>query len=241
MHRTIASLIVFGILALLPQGRVEAAAIQFAQFRMLTPGTGNEFTFTNNGGTSGSIDALNVPVIFNFTAATGLSTVGRPGFLNIAPVTQSTNMPAITAATLVDQPLNLTNTLTLTSGMNGTGANFLTMVFTGDITGFLGGPVATVLGADNNPSNTKIVTYTSDFGTFVPATGGNSYTLPLTNITPLLALGAGNFLGTSSANVAGQFTGNFVPEPASAVLFGMGILCFGLTAAGRIRSLSSEG
>jgi hypothetical protein len=240
MHRTIASLIVFGILGLLARGRAEAAPYQFAQFHI--PSNGQPFNFTNNGGTSASIDAVNVPVIFNFTAATGLSTADHAAFLNISPVTQSSNMPAITAASLVDQPLNLTNTLTLTSGMNGTGTDYLTMTFTGDITGFLGGPVASLLGADNNASNPRVVTYMSDFGHFVPATGGNSYNLALEDISPPLVLGAGNFLGSSTSNVSGQFSGNFVvPEPASAVLFGMGILCVGLTAVRRIRSLSSDG
>jgi hypothetical protein len=237
MHRTIASLIVFGILALLPQGRVEAASIQFGQFR--TPGNGN-LTFTNNAGTSASIDALNVPVIFNFTAATGLSTAGRPAFLNISPVTVSTNQPAIVAGTLVDQPLNLIDKLTLTSGTNGTGSNFLTMMFTGDITGVLGGPVASLLGADNNPSNTRIVSYTSDFLTLAPSPG-NSYNLALQDISPPLSLGAGGFLASSISIINGQFTGAIIPEPASAVLFGMGILCFGLMAVRRIRSLSSDG
>jgi hypothetical protein len=231
MKRFIASLIVCGILVLLGRGRVEAAPFQFAQFH--SPSLTQAFSFTNNT-TSASIDALNVPVIFNFTAGTGLSTADHPAFLNISPVgTSSTTLPAITAASLVDQPLNNMDKLTLTSGMNGTGSDYLTMTFTGDIAGFLGGPVASLLGADNNPSNLKVVNYMSDFGTFVPATGGNSYNLAMQDISPPLVIGAGNFLGSSVSNVAGQFSGNFVPEPASAVLLGIGAISAGLVVARR--------
>jgi hypothetical protein len=234
MKRTIASLIVFGILVLLARGRVEAAPYQFGQFHI--PSLGQPLSYTNNGGTSARIDALNVPVIFNFTATTTLSTADHPAFLNISPVAaSSSNQAAITAGPLVDQPLNLASKLTLTSGMNGTGVDYLTMTFTGDITGFLGGPVASLLGADNNPSNPRVVTYTSDFGHFVPPTPGNSYNLALQDINPPLSIGAGGFLSSSVENVSGQFSGNFVaiPEPASAVLFGIGAISAGLVVARR--------
>lgn len=233
MYRTIASLLLFGALSFVAPRLVEATPYQFAQFS--SPNGGKPFTFTNNGGASADIGAVNVPVTFNFTAATGLSTADRAAFLNISPVTISSNQPAVAAGPLVDQPINLTDRLTLTSGMNGTGTNFLTMIFTGDITGFLGGPGGSLLGADNNASNPRVVTYTSDFGTFVPP--GNSYNLALQDITPALSIGAGGFLNSSVANVTGQFSANFVvvPEPSSIVLCGLGIIAVVGRTAGRKR------
>lgn len=231
MYRTIASLLLFGALSFAALRPAEATPFQFAQFN--SPNGGKSFTFTNNGGTSANIGAVNVPVTFNFTAATGLSTADRAAFLNINPVTLSSTQPAVAAGALVDQPLNLTDRLTLTSGMNGTGTNFLTMIFTGDITGFLGGPGGSLLGADNNAGNPRIVTYTSDFGTFVPP--GNSYNLSLQDITPVLSIGPGGFLNSSVANVTGQFSANFVPEPSSIVLCGLGIIAVVGRTAGRKR------
>jgi hypothetical protein len=236
MHRTIPSLIVFVPLAIFAAASSKAAPYEFAQFS--APAGGQLFTLTDNT-TSENIAADNIPVIFNFTAATGLSTKGHPAFLNINPVTVSSTLPAVTAGSLVDQPLNLVDILTLRSGMNGTGVDYLTMTFTGDIVGLLGGPGAGVLGADNNPKNLRIVTYTSDFGGF-DGSGGNSYSLALQDISPPLSAGAGGFLAASASNITGQFSGG-LPEPASAVLFGVGVLCFGLMAVGRIRSPSSDG
>jgi len=234
MHRIIATLLVFGTVTLFPLAGVQASPYQFAQFNIVN--ANEPFTFTNNGGTSATIGALNVPVTFNFTAATGLSTANRAAFLSVSPVGgSSTVQPAVTAGSLVDQPISLTDRLTLTSGMNGTGTNFLTMTFTGDITGLLGGPGASLLGADNNPSAPRIVTYTSDFGTFVPPTPGNSYNLSLQDITPALAIGPGGFLSSFASNVNGQFSGNFVPEPASVVLAGIAMIAAGGLAARRKR------
>jgi len=240
MYRTIASLIVFGTLTLLLAGSAGAVPpYQFAQFH--APIGGQPFAFTNNGVGSASIGVVNAPVVFNFTAATGLSTADHAAFLNISPTTVSSNETAFTAGVLVDQPLNLVDKLTITSGMNGTGIDYLTMTFTGDITGFLSGPVASILGADNNPANPRVVSYTTDFGFFEPPAPGNSYNLGLQDIAPALSVGADGLLNSFVSNVAGQFSGNFVPEPSSVVLSGCGIIGLGLVAIRRKKIVKARG
>jgi len=216
-------------------GTADAAPYTFATFNV--PTDGSPFSFTNNGGTSGTISSINVPVTFNFTSGTGLGNQDRAGFLNISPVVPpSTTQPALVAGSLVDQPINQLEKLTISSGAGGAGSNFLTLFFTGDITGFLGGNSAALSGSDNNPSNPRIVAYTSDFGTFTAP--GNSYNLNLTSVAPVLSIGPGGFLNSFVADIGGQFSGNFitaVPAPTSLIMYGTGLAATAVLARFRRR------
>jgi hypothetical protein len=216
----VASLAVVALLAAAP---AHAAPVQFAQFNETT--ANQPFSFTNNGGTSGTI-AYNsaTPITFNFTAATGLSTADRTATLSISSLLPgpSTFTPA-TGLSVLDQQITQPTVLKITEvGGPSPGANLLTLTFTGDIVGRVGGSNASLAGGDNTG---QLVQYTSDFLTFMQP--GNSYLLGLSQITPGLSLGAGNFLNSFIANIQGAFTANViagVPAPTSVTMFGTGII-----------------
>ena len=78
--------------------------------------------------------------------------------------------------------------------------------------------------------STATVTYTSDYLNF--ASPGNSYALSLASITPALSIGPGGLLNSFTANIAGQFTGNPVPEPAALALLACAPLVLRRRSAG---------
>ena len=196
-----------------------SASIIFATFS--DPATSQPFSFTNHT-TNGTI-AASTAVDFEFTAASGLSTLVHNATLTISgPVTTTA---ATTSGALLTQPISAVDTLSIIEV--GTGINLLTMTFTGSIIGAAGGPNAALAGADTL-GNT--VTYTSGLLTFTGP--GNSFNLGLADTSVPLAIGPGGFLNTFLANIDGQFTagtatggGPGTPEPAS-----LGILSLGAAA-----------
>ena len=189
-------------------GAARGAPYNFAVFTDLS-GT-RPFSFTNNGGVSATISTGSIPVTFDFTTPTGLSTAPRAATLTL---TGSSTLPASNPGGNVDQPIT-SATLSITE--NGTGKNLLSMTFTGILAGIASGPNAQLSGAD---TNSQTVTFTSDYLTFTPP--GNSYALSLAAVTPALSIGPGGFLGSFQADITGQFTGNAVPEPVSLSLFAL--------------------
>ena len=197
---------------------LQAAPIEFATFNLVT--ANQPFTFTNNGGTSGTLRASNVPVLFDFTSLSGLPTGDHPATLNIIGTTFT---PSSFSAGNIDQRISGPATLSILE--NGTGKNLLTLTFTGDVVGSNSSTTATLSGADTAGST---VVFSSDFGTFTPP--GNSYNLNLTTLRPFLSTGPGNFLNSFVSNINGSFSANFtpaapvaVPEPGSvALLTGIG-------------------
>jgi hypothetical protein len=205
------------------------APIEFGNFHLLN--ATRLLSFTNNGGTSGTLQALSVPVIFDFTVQSGLPTIDHAATLTINPVgTLPTTLPAIVAATLLDQPIR---PLDLSITENGTGKNLLTMISTGgDLVGFNGGVTASVSGMNSS-------VYTSDFATFNSPIS-QSYNLGLATLSVPLSVGPGGFLNSFTANVDGQFSfdGGLtpkLPEPATVALFGMGALAVAALAASKRR------
>jgi len=188
------------------------AAYNFATFNE-TAGS-RPFSFTNNV-VSGTISyTSSVPVYFDFTAPTGLSTADRLATLTISTTTLT---PAATNGGILDQPFSTTGTLAITE--NGTGKNLLTMTFTGDLIGTANTPDAQLSGSDS----TKVVSFTSDYLTFTAP--GNSYALSLASVSPVLSVGPGGFLTSFVSDITGSFTGNAVPEPGLvSLLLPLGVL-----------------
>jgi hypothetical protein len=232
-HRCQSTLAVFSpaavafLASMLVGTAARAAPIQFADFHLVN--ATQPLSFTNNGGVSATLQAISVPVVFNFTTQSGLPTVDHTATLTISPL--PTNLPAIVAGTLLDQPFH---SLDLSITESGTGKNLLTMSSTaGDLVGFSGGVTGSVSGM-----NTSV--YTSDFGSF-NSPASQSYNLGLATLSVPLSVGPGGFLNSFAANVNGQFSvdsGGFtpkLPEPATAALFGMGALAVAALAASKRR------
>jgi len=214
------------VAALAVSAPASAASVEFANFN--APGVNQPFHFTNNGGTSGTIAVSSMPITFNFTAASGLGTSVHQAILTLSGTTFT---PAGVLGTLVDQRISGPAQLSITEV--GTGKNLLSITsFTGDITGRLGGPNASLSGADTVGDT---VTYTSDFLTFTQP--GNSYNLALAGITPVLSIGPGNFLNTFAANITGQFSAMVlaVPAPSSVAMLGTGLVAAMVLATQRKR------
>jgi hypothetical protein len=160
-------------------------------------------------------------VIFNFTAQSGLSTADRSAILTINPPgTLPTLLPAIVGGSLLDQPIHPTNFSIIESG---TGKNLLTMLSTnGDLVGLNGSSNASLSGAATN-------VFSTDFGTFGTSSSEN-FNFGLATTSVPLSAGPGGFLNSFISNVNGQFSVDSagftpnVPEPASAALFGIGLL-----------------
>jgi hypothetical protein len=202
------------LMSLMAASAAQATPIEFADFQLLNADQPVSFTETSG------LFAASVPVIFNFTSQSGLSTVDHAGLLTITESFALTPASSLGGGFL-EQSI-LPSTLSITEV--GTGLNLLTMSFTGNLVGLSGGPNASLSGAEGTG---QTVTFTSSFATF--AGTENSYNLGLAEISPLLSTIDG-FLNNFAANMDGQFTTDsasfmpIVPEPSSAVLFGMGLL-----------------
>jgi hypothetical protein len=218
------------LVALLIGSAAQATPFQFAGFHLIN--ASQPLSFTNNGGTSGTLSALSVPVVFNFTTQSGLPTTDRNATLTINPVgTNPTVTPAIFPGSLVDQPIN---PLTFSIIENGTGKNLLSMQATSaDLIGLVGS-------FNGSISATKTNIFTSDYTAFTPS-ATESFNLGLGTLSQPLAAGAGGFLSNFLANVNGQFsTDSLVPEPASVALLGIGVLSVTVvTALKRLRKGTS--
>ena len=154
-----------------------AAPAAFADFTLVT--ADQPFHFTNNGGTGANIQVSNAAVLFDFTTESGLPTGDHAGFLNITPVGGVSTFTPASGGTTIVQPIDQAEQLTLTSGTNGTGTNYLTLLFSGRLSGTGGAASANLSGSDGTSDT---VTYTSDFGTF--SSTGNSYNLGLSSLSP---------------------------------------------------------
>ncbi len=197
----------------------QAAMIGFANFHLLN--ATQPLSFTNNGGTSATLQALNVPIVFNYTSQSGLPTIDRAATLVINPAgTANTTIPATAAGILLDQPVQPVRFSIIE---NGTGKNLLSMLPTNsDLVGISGQGNASL-------SASSAGVFSSDYATFSP-TLTQSYNLGLATLNVPLAVGPGGFLNSFVANVGGQFSVDSsgftpkVPEPATAMLAGLGFL-----------------
>jgi len=206
----------------------QASGIQFAVFQQL-PSDKNPYTYTNNGDGTATLTAT-TQVNFQFTAQSG---VADTSFHTLTlQLSATTSVAAVKAGTILDQamngqpPINGLNSLKIYDANH---TNYLSMTFTGDITGQMGSTNANFTG-DTQVGN--IVNYSS---AFVGFTSGASFLIGLPTVTLTdtrnpppagslgLQLGVNSLLASFTSNAQGSFSANLVPVPTSAVMFGTGL------------------
>jgi len=222
-----------------------ATGIQFAVFQQL-PTDKNPYVFTNNGNGTGTFTAT-TQVLFNFTSASGVADTSIHT-LNLQ-LSATTNIAGAKLGNLIDQSMNGQpppsglNTLRVFDASN---QNYLTMSFTGDITGQTGSANATFAG-DTQAGN--FVNFSSAFVNF---TSGASFLIGLPTVTLTdtrnppppgsqgLQLGVNSILASFTTNAQGSFSANLaVPVPTSAIMFGTGLAATAVLSRFRTRRASS--
>lgn len=202
--------------------------LQYAQTNPLDVVTATESGGVTTLSTAGNTDGgdVSIPVtISNFLGVPGLTI---PAFETFVGVTS--NGAAVSVAGQLIQGFN--GTIEITSGIGGTGSDYLTATFTnlsspGVLSGTIGGGQAQLSATD--PPQSLILT--SDFAAFKLPT---SMTLGFSGIMPSLGITSG-----STSGFTGQATGTFgagiVPEPASIGMSLMGIFIVSLAVANKRR------
>jgi hypothetical protein len=243
------------------------AAIQpvtFAQaIESSTNADSNVFAYNDNGpkgdaefGTSvGGVLGAPVPMEFSFLAGAGISFADLTGIQDATiSMTSSTTAVATPAfgGTFAEQPINgqgaVINQIKFTRDTpalegSGTRTNLLTVTFTGNLAGSIGGTTPSLF-ADTATGDT--VTYSSDFVSFAQSTQ-QDFNLALSSwdplITPPTGLSVSNDGNFSSASAALAATFDFqlgstvLPEPSasSALVFAGLILLPGMSRKLRTR------
>jgi hypothetical protein len=242
--------------------------VTFAQVESASSNTTSElYAYTNNGVGSDaefSTDSggvLGAPIAVDFTFLQGLGALPADlqGVQNATLTLTSSTTKAVTpagggivASQLIDGSGAVkTDTLTITrdtpaAAGEGTGSrtNLLTMVFTGDLIGVVGGSTPELFG-DTALSDT--VTYSSDFLNFSSATE-EDFNLALSSWDPLVTPPAGLGIAAdgyyNSAGAAGVGTFDFqgaatvIPEPTSTALAAVGGLLLVVGCGRQSRRLS---
>lgn len=193
---------------------VSAQTTTFAQF-LENNGT-QDFVFTNNS-TNASFNTVpgGSSISFRYQNISGLDP-SLQGFQN-AHLTISTTatQTAVNNSGNLSQPLDQIVTVEITRDTpapvgNGTRRNLLTAVFSssGNTPVINGNSSSATLNAATPNHN---VTFTSDFIRFTTTTARN-LSFSFSSVTPVLAIGAGNFLDSFTAAGTGTFASNPVPS-----------------------------
>lgn len=213
-RRGIGLLVALGAVAAIA-APAQAAPVEFAKFVFLT---GSDFSFTNNGGTNGTLGSGTNTVQFSFTDANGNAT---QTFTATVAFSGTTTTPAGTVMGTVDQPINQSSSIVFTD--TASGKNLLTVTYTGDLVGQVNTNNINL----QSSSNVNTLTYSSAFlaSTFFNNPQNFLINLP-TDGSSAISVGPGGFLNSFIAsNAQGQFFTSVatVPEPASLVMFGTGM------------------
>ena len=185
-------------------------------------GTANTSVFTANGaGTSTTIADTNVAV-----------TISAIADAMIVPFNAEFNLSAHSTSpvsTVLGVSQHFSGTFSFTSGINGTGTNYLSGSFVDVLLGNNGGTFL-LLGASTPPSTDVLLT--SDV--IAPALLGEprSLALAFTAVTPTVAVD-NQTLASATASVSGNLSAVAVPEPSTIALALTGLGTLGLIVARR--------
>jgi hypothetical protein len=221
----------------------------FAQFVESSPN--HDIIGTNNGGTSFSLSNINggVPVNFFYSNINGLDPQLIGSQAATLTISGSTTMPATSGGGNITQTFTPSSLVTVTilrntpaTVGNGTRRDLLTVTFSGDLFGGAGGNQASF----NSSTPGDTVTFASDFLDFTGTTARSS-ALAFSSVNPSFSLGAGNFVASFTADMAGTYSSNpppvvTVPEPATVIvlLAASGITCVAVLHRRRKRRIRAD-
>jgi len=209
-------------LLLLSSAASAGTVLQFAQTN-----PADVVTATNTGGTSttlsttGNVDGGGVSIPIIITNFLGTPGVNIPAFETYVGVTSTG--AAATFGGQIFQPF--AGTIEFTSGVGGTGVDYLTVTFSASgassplLSGAAGGGAANLLAS--SPPNSMVPT--SDFAALSPPA---SMAIAFSNVSPPLGV-TGTSVSSFTGQNAGTISATVIPEPSSlclasfAVVFGV--------------------
>jgi hypothetical protein len=214
---------------------VAAGSANAATILVMGQAGGPLFTGTNVGNNSPTATLSVTNGTVNITELGGVAG-STPAFFNL---TATSVAPAVTVGTTVLQDFGL-GSFSITSGVNGTGVNYLSGTFS----------LATLSGSGQSGGTTgstfagSTINYTSDV--IANMTTPFAFSFSFTNVSPPFSVVTPNGGGTSfavcgptpsicsfTASYSGEFAADQftrVPVPAALAVFGMGLLGLGVVA-----------
>jgi hypothetical protein len=196
-----------------------AQAGTIVQFGQINPAdvvtakvSGSVTSFSTAGNADGG--GVSIPVtITNLFGTPGLSIPAFETFVGVSTTGSASSVLGVAVQAV-------TGTIEITSGIGGTGINYVTATFTNPtlpatVGGLIGGDQLQ-LGAAGPPDTLLL---TSSLGMLAAPT---SMTLGFSNVVPPVAITANTLAGFTGQN-AGTFAATVIPEPASVALLGIGL------------------